>query len=142
MTTPETRSRQFRIIIFICLIFLVPLGLASKVYQGPLKEWVNDFFGDILYESFWILLTILIWPNLSPVKAAFSVFIATSFIEILQLWQPPFLQAIRATFIGRTLLGTTFVWWDFPHYFVGCAMTWVGLFYLKSKLLPACKKIK
>lgn len=134
--------RKFRIILLICLVFLVPIGLASKYYRGPLEWWVNDFSGDILYESFWILLVVLIWPEESPAKVAFGVFVVTSLIEVLQLWQPPFLQAIRATFIGRTLLGTTFVWWDFPHYFLGCVLTWLGLVNLKSRILSRGEEIK
>jgi hypothetical protein len=45
----------------------------------------------------------------------------------LQLWHPPFLTAIRATFIGKLLLGTTFAWWDFPHYLLGCVLGWLWL---------------
>jgi hypothetical protein len=29
---------------------------------------------------------------------------------------------LRGTFLGAALLGTTFDWWDFPHYVIGCAI--------------------
>ncbi len=133
----EKRSRAYRAIVVYCTITLIPIGIASKFYQGPLQWWINDFFGDILYEAFWIMVGVLIWPRASLAKIASGVFIATCLIEVLQLWQPPFLQAIRATFIGQLFLGTTFVWWDFPHYLAGCVLTWAGLRYLKTKLLSA-----
>jgi len=48
----------------------------------------------------------------------------TCSIECLQLWHPLFLESIRSTFIGGTLIGTTFSWWDFPHYAIGCCVSW------------------
>ena len=131
----QRRFRTYQTVLLILAILIVPVGLASKVYQGPLKGWVYDYSGDILYETFWILLVGFIWPQVSPAKVASAVFAITSAIEVLQLWKPPFLQAIRATLAGQLLLGTTFVWWDFFHYFAGCALTWIGLRYLKSKLV-------
>jgi hypothetical protein len=56
-----------------------------------------------------------------------AVFAVTCALEVLQLWHPAPLEAVRGTFLGRTLLGTTFVWWDFPHYALGCALgAWSG----------------
>lgn len=136
----ENRLRLYRRIVLSCAITMIPIGIASKFYQGPLKEWVNDYFGDIIYEAFWIMIGVLIWPKASLAKIAAVVFIATCIIEVLQLWQPPFLQMMRASFIGKLLLGTTFVWWDFPHYLAGCILTGAGLRYLKTKLLSAEEK--
>ena len=33
----------------------------------------------------------------------------------------PILVAIRSTFLGHALIGSTFAWSDFPYYVVGCA---------------------
>jgi hypothetical protein len=38
------------------------------------------------------------------------VLVATCLLEFLQLWHPPLLEAVRSTFIGRTVLGTSFTW--------------------------------
>jgi hypothetical protein len=37
------------------------------------------------------------------------------------------LQQIRGTFIGGAVLGTTFVWLDFPHYILGCLLAWLWM---------------
>ena len=124
--------KKYRIILLIGLFLLIPLGLAAKFYQGPLQGWVNNSFSSIFYEAFWILLVISIRPQLPPGWVSFWVFIVTSILEFLQLWKPPFLQAIRATFVGRMLLGTTFVWSDFLYYVLGCSLTWLALRYLKQ----------
>ncbi|NIR50685.1 DUF2809 domain-containing protein [candidate division KSB1 bacterium] len=112
----------FRLRILISLFIITPLGFASKFYYGPLAWWVNDHFGGMLYEAFWILLIVLIWPHLSPFKVALGVFLTTSVLEFLQLWHPPPLELIRTTFVGQTLIGTTFTWYDFPYYFLGSAL--------------------
>ncbi|NES07656.1 MAG: DUF2809 domain-containing protein [Okeania sp. SIO2F4] len=125
--------KKYRIIILICLIFTVILGLATKFYEGIFSEWLNNSFSSIFYEAFWIFLVIFIRPQLPPGLVAFLVFLVTSLLEFLQLWKPPFLQAIRATLIGRLLLGNTFVWWDFLYYILGCTLTWIFLHYTMSE---------
>jgi len=126
--------RTYRAVILFTLGVIVPLGLASKSYQGAWDWWVRDYAGDILYEIFWILLIASILPKSSPFWIAFWVFSATSLIEFFQLWQPPFLTEIRSTFWWRMLLGTTFVWWDFPHYLLGCVFGWLWLKLVRSNL--------
>jgi hypothetical protein len=103
------------------LLALVPLGFGSKFYAGPGAPWVHAHAGGIVYEFFWVLLLLALFPRLSEWRAAAGVFAATSLLETLQLWHPPALEAIRATFLGHALIGSTFGWWDFPHYLVGCA---------------------
>jgi len=55
------------------------------------------------------------------------------FAKCLQLWHPPFLELIRSTFWGRALIGTSFSWWDFPHYIFGSAIGGFLIEKLKGK---------
>jgi hypothetical protein len=110
------------------LYLVLPLGFLLKLYPGPGRNWVNNYAAGVLYVVFWCLLFFLLWPRReSTGLIALTVFIATSLLEILQLWHPPLLDAIRATFLGRTLLGTTFSWWDFPHYLLGSVLAWLWM---------------
>ena len=115
----------------IVLAIITPVGLATKVYTGPGSWWVQDYLGGVLYEVFWVLVVLAITPKWSPWRVAAGVLAVTSALEFLQLWHPPGLEAIRATFIGSLLIGTTFVLWDFPHYVIGCGLgallaSWLG----------------
>ena len=122
------KSLRQRFLAILSLLIVTPLGFLSKSYSGPLHEWCNNFGGDILYEIFWCLFLFILIPRKKTVTPiALWVFGITCVIEFLQLWKSPFLDAIRATFIGKTLFGTTFVWWDFPHYVVGCIIGWLWL---------------
>jgi uncharacterized membrane protein len=129
--------RTYRSAIAFILVFVTILGLASKAYRGRFDGWINNYGGGVLYEIFWILLVVQIVPAANPIWVSLAVFLVTCGLEVLQLWNPPLLAAIRSTLVGRLLLGTTFVWWDFPHYLLGCVLGWGIVGALQRRLLPA-----
>ncbi|MEB3269750.1 MAG: DUF2809 domain-containing protein [Leptolyngbya sp.] len=113
--------------LWLSLVAIVPFGLATKFYRGWGQSWLNDAFGGIPYEIFWMLLLAACWRQGKPGAIALTVLGVTCALEFLQLWQPPLLEAIRATLPGRLVLGNTFTWGDFPYYFIGCGMGWLWL---------------
>lgn len=120
----DAHDRRFRVRLLITLLILTPIGFYTKLYNGPLHLWVNNHFGGLLYEIFWILYILLVWPQKSSLGIAMGVLAATCILEIAQLWHPPFLKTIRSTFIGRIIIGTSFTWNDFPYYFLGSIAGW------------------
>jgi hypothetical protein len=112
----------------ISLLILTPVGFYSKFYSGPGGEWVNDSLGGSFYVVFWCLVVHLLAPRAAPWKVAVSVLAVTCSLEFMQRWHPGFLEAIRATFLGRTLIGTSFVWSDLGYYVLGAIAGgyWIG----------------
>ena len=123
-----------RIPTLVSLFILSPLGFYTRFYGGPGSAWVQDYLGGILYEVFWCLMAFLIAPGARPQAIAGGVFVATSVLEALQLWHPPFLSALRGSFLGQVVLGTSFDGWDFLYYAVGCAGGWMWITRLKGRL--------
>ena len=125
-----------RILIFISLLIIIPIGLYSKAYTGIAQGWVNGYSGDVLYEILWCL--IIFWfirpiRNLNKLanttfKIAFWVFAITCVIEVSQLWFYLVPSTVRSHIIWKLLLGAGFDWWDFPHYAFGSLIGW-GLIY-------------
>ena len=114
--------------LILSLLIITPLGFAFKFYSGPGDEWFNNYGAGILYEIFWILLAFLFFPSKrSRYVIPVCVFIITCILEFLQLWHPPILEKIRSSFPGSALIGTTFAWWDYPHYALGCLIGWIWL---------------
>lgn len=114
-----------RLLILLSLCIVTPLGFWCKSYHG-FGNWFNLYGGGVLYEIFFCLVFFLIWPKKkNAIKIAIWVLIVTCLLETLQLWHPPFLQSIRSTYWGRVFIGTTFVWMDLPHYFVGSFLGWL-----------------
>ena len=108
------------------LLLVTPLGFLFKFYSGPAKWWFNDYGAGVLYEIFWILLVFFFFPGKKSVKVIpVCVFIITGVLEFLQLSHLWPLEEIRSYFLGRALIGTTFTWWDFPHYAIGCVIGWL-----------------
>jgi Protein of unknown function (DUF2809) len=111
----------------ISLLIVVPLGFYSKFYAGPAAYWVNHSVSGLWYEIFWCLLVLCFLPEGKAGLIASGVLLATCALEVLQLWHPPFLDYLRRSFLGRTLLGTSFAWSDFPYYVLGCGIGWLWM---------------
>ncbi len=121
-----TQKKQLNIII--SLLIVTGMGFFFKFYNGLGQEWFNNSGAAIFYEVFWCLFAYLLIKGLTVIiKISLGVFVITCVLEVLQLWHPPLLEQIRSTLVGRLLLGTTFSWWDFPHYAIGCILGWLWL---------------
>ncbi len=122
VSVPMRIVSPFRRRLLVAILVLVPLGLGTKFYAGPGAGWVRAHVGGVLYVVFWILVVLGIRPGLSPWMAAGAVLVATTLLEGLQLCHPSFLEAVRDTFVGHAVLGSTFSWADFPHYVAGSGL--------------------
>jgi hypothetical protein len=123
-----------RIYIFLSLLIVTPSGFIFKFFQGPASWWFNNYGAGVLYEVFWILVIFFLFPNKKSVRPIpLWVFTITSGLEFLQLWHPCFLEEIRSHFLGSVFIGTSFTWWDFPHYAIGCIIGWGWMKYLLKK---------
>jgi len=128
------QNSSIRKYIFYSLLILTPAGFLCKIYTGPLYTWVQDYLGGVLYEIFWCLFIFFFIPRPAAItKIVGGVFLVTCILEISQLWKTALLETIRSYFIGRTLIGTTFSLWDFPHYLIGCVIAWQWLNFLIKK---------
>ena len=97
---------RHRLLFLINILAIVPLGYVVR-FGHILPEFISDAGGGIAYELFWILLVLTIAPRANIRMTVIFVCLATCAIEFLQLYQPHWLQAIRATWPGRLILGTT-----------------------------------
>jgi len=110
------------------LAVVVPVGFALKYYSGPGRWWANNWGASFAYEMFFLALVFLAVPRREKLGAfAVGVCVATCVLEFLQLWKPPWLEAVRATYVGRAVLGNAFSWRDLPAYPLGCLIGWFVL---------------
>ena len=123
MKTAAIRKR-----IIFSLLIVTPLGFLFKFYSGPAQWWFNNYGAGLLYVIFWIMVVSFFVTDRRLInRIPILVLVVTCALEVLQLWHPWFLEKVRSTFLGKALIGTTFVWWDFPHYFLGSLIGWVWL---------------
>ena len=120
--------------IMISLLIVIAMGFLFKFYSGFAHQWFNNYAAAIFYEIFWCLFVFLLVRNRKAImQIPLWIFGITCILEFLQLWHPPILEQFRATFLGRLLIGTTFVWWDFLYYAVGCLLGWFWLRQLEAR---------
>jgi hypothetical protein len=117
---PDPVRRRQLALVAASLAIVVPVGFLTR------REY-HDTVGGTLYEVFWCLLASAALPQVRPRTIALAVLACTCLLEFGQLWHPPFLEWARSFFIGRTILGTSFDWFDFPYYFLGSALGWAWL---------------
>ena len=118
---PEKGGRSGRVVYWTVAAVCVSLGLMGRQLDVP---WLANHLGGFFYVFFWSCLILGAFPRQRPGPLVGFVLAATCGLEFLQLWHPPFLESVRATRPGAMLLGTTFLWEDFPAYFVGALAAW------------------
>ena len=123
--------------ILLFLLVLVPVGLCTKIYQGPAAEWVHHYAGDIFYPMFWYFLGVLIFPHTNPLAMCLVVFAFSTTIEFTQLLNGWPLAWLRQSFWGRTLVGVSFSGVDIFYYYFGSLAAVVTHGLLDIYLLPA-----
>lgn len=117
-----------RVYTLVSLAIIVPVGFGLKYYDGPYGPWVRNSLAGAAYEIFWCLALFFVWPRRAAVNPiVIGVLAVTCVLETLQLWHPAWLEAVRATFLGKALLGTTFQPTDFIYYVAGCGIAWLSL---------------
>lgn len=135
-----SRSRQYRLALLISMIVIIPIGYSARFYLPADLEWLRNLIGNIAYECFWVLFVAFLIPHVSPARTAIGVCLASFAIEFLQLWQPAWLQALRATLFGKLVLGNSFYWPDFLQYIAGSFVGWLWIRAMAQQwLYPAHK---
>ncbi|NTV64927.1 MAG: DUF2809 domain-containing protein, partial [Oscillochloris sp.] len=107
---------RWRIIAAILLV--IPLGLLTR--SGlPMPGLVAAYGGDTLYATLVFLLVALAWPQAATWRLGLLALGLCVAVELSQLYHAPWLDAIRATTLGRLVLGSGFLWSDLACYAVG-----------------------
>ncbi|MFK8054020.1 MAG: DUF2809 domain-containing protein [Woeseiaceae bacterium] len=104
------------------------LGLASRADALGLPPFVGLYVGDSLWALMIFWCVRFLSPSMSSLR---SVLIALGFafgIEFLQLYQAPWINAIRATTLGGLVLGFGFKVSDLVSYLIGVGIGY-GLCY-------------
>ncbi|MBW4515094.1 MAG: DUF2809 domain-containing protein [Timaviella obliquedivisa GSE-PSE-MK23-08B] len=131
----KANYKVYRTALLVGIALIIPLGYGVRFAPGLGMPLLQDIFGSLAYQILLMLIFTFFYPRASLVKVAVWVCVASCVSELLQLWQPPFLQAIRATWLGRIVLGNTFTLSDFPPYAVGSFLGWLGLKWLRRKMV-------
>ena len=101
------------------MLIVIGLGLGSRWYASYLPLFIASYAGDTLWALQVFLLVGFLFPVQSTIKVAVIAITFAFFIEITQLYHPPWLDEIRHYRLAGLILGYGFLWSDLLCYSVG-----------------------
>ncbi|UUC94412.1 DUF2809 domain-containing protein [Comamonas sp. C11] len=111
--------RRSRMVLTLFIAAVIAIGLASRRGYVPFPVVLGNYPGDALWA--WVLLLCVAWLRPAITRGrlmAWSLVIAFA-IEFLQLYQAPWMQALRANKLAYLVLGNGFDPLDLLAYVVG-----------------------
>jgi hypothetical protein len=104
------------------LVAVIVCGLLSRTYPYLLPACLGKYPGDALWAVMVYLGCAFIRPGAATGRLAASALAICYLDEWSQLYQAPWIKAVRATTAGHLVLGSTFSWHDMFAYTVGIAL--------------------
>ena len=111
-----------RIALSLLTVFVIAVGLASRRGYVPFPAALQNYPGDALWA--WVVLLCVAWvrPAITRSKLVIWSLMIAFAIEFLQLYQAPWIQAVRANKLAYLVLGNGFDPLDLLAYVVGIAL--------------------
>ena len=122
-----------RAVYLVITLIIVLLGLASRKYGNVLPEFIAAYSGDTLWAAMVYFGLRILFPSTSILKVAVGALLFSYCIEISQLYQADWINAIRNTTIGALILGHGFLWTDLVCYTVGVLLSAVVDYWINRK---------
>ena len=126
--------KRHPLVYFLLLMTTIVMGFLSRTDFIP--KLIYPYLGDILYTLMIFFLLGLIFPTMHSLKLTIIAIISCFLIELSQLYQADWINAIRSLRLGGLLLGYGFLWSDIISYIVG------GLFGFSMELFLVNKYTK
>lgn len=133
IANPQPRTRN-RVWLALACGLVIVAGLASRAYPSLFPAVLGSHTGDALWALMVFIGFTLLAPGESGARLAVAALSFSWLIEASQLYQAPWINAVRATKPGHLVLGTGFQWWDLVAYAAGVgfgfavdAMVWRGI---------------
>ncbi|MDL2299433.1 DUF2809 domain-containing protein [Bacteroides sp. OttesenSCG-928-E20] len=108
-----------RLLYFIITIVVVILGLCSRKFGNYLPVFITNYAGDTLWATMVYFGLRSIFPAGRTWIIGICALLFSYGIELSQLYQASWINAIRATTLGALILGHGFLWTDLVCYTIG-----------------------
>lgn len=108
-----------RMIYLAGVLAVVAFGLGSRRFGTRLPAFIAEYAGDTLWALLVFLSLGLIAPRSGIWRRATVALVVSYTVEFSQLYQAPWIEALRRTALGGLVLGFGFLWSDLVCYSVG-----------------------
>ena len=117
--------KRNRFVYLILLVAVMVSGLLSRRYAALLLSWINDYLGDALWAAMIFVGFAFLFYKKRSNNIAIASLVFCYLIEISQLYQADWINAVRHTTLGGLVLGFGFLWSDIVAYTMGVGAAWV-----------------
>ena len=108
-----------RVLYALLLPAVIGLGLGVRRFPGLLPPFVAAYAGDTLWALLVFLVVAVLAPSWTTGRVATAAALFCVAIELSQLYQAPWIDAVRHTRLGGLILGYGFLWSDLLCYGAG-----------------------
>jgi len=121
------RVGYIRLFAALVVLLVIPVGLFARAQRATadpatLPGFLASYGGDILWPIPFFFVARLLVPRANRWIVAVSVLALTLTIEFGQLWQPPWLQSLRAQPVIGFMLGSSFLLSDVACILIGTCL--------------------
>ncbi|MFP4620785.1 MAG: DUF2809 domain-containing protein [Bacteroidales bacterium] len=116
----------------VLIVVIAALGVLAKLIPNGGAIWISHQLAGLFYVTELSLIFFLFFPEHFIFLLVLAAFLITSLVEFIQLWHPAFLEPVRSTLLGHTIIGSTFSWLDFPWYIGGAVLGWFLLKWVRK----------
>ena len=114
------------------LVITILLGLGSRRFAEHLPSLVAQYAGDVLWASMVFWWGTLFFREAGTGRLAAGAFAVCVVVELSQLYQAPWINALRNTTPGALVLGHGFLWSDLVCYALGVLLA----AFIHQRLIP------
>lgn len=118
-----------RLCYFVLWILFIVLGLSSRMFGDYLPDFVADYAGDVLWATMVYWGISFLFPSIFLSRKVLAALLFSYCIEISQLYQADWINAVRDNTLGALVLGRGFLWSDMVCYTVGVGLAVLIDFY-------------
>ena len=108
---------------FLITIVVMLMGLASRRFS-TVGSFIYDNLGDALWAAMIYCGIRFLFIKMPKKTSAVVALSFCFFIELTQLYQADWINALRHTTLGGLVLGSGFLWSDIVMYSVGVGFAW------------------
>lgn len=101
------------------------LGLATRALPAVFPELIARYGGDTMWAAMVVWIGALLRPAVAPRTLGVAALAIATVVELGQLYQAPWITAVRDTHIGALVFGQGFRWSDLLCYAIGVMLALV-----------------
>ncbi|MEF2248018.1 ribosomal maturation YjgA family protein [Paenibacillus sp. IITD108] len=126
---------KVRLAYIVATCFILVAGLSTRIFSKSLPHFVVEHFGDALWAAmiYCVIRVILIKKSIE-----WSLLLSIMFcivIEVSQLYQADWINAIRGNVLGGLILGKGFLYIDLVRYAIGILVMYLvdkGIYLMRN----------